>query len=133
MNKREKKSYAKALESAEKLLGSENLDQFIEKAEARATRHVERFSELWVSIQTILEMGKAWARREYKNVPKKTMLSVLAAIIYFVNPFDAIPDFLASFGFLDDAAVFAFVIHSLRGDLQKFREWQNQKNTAMEE
>ena len=31
----------------------------------------------------------------------------MAALAYFVLPFDVVPDFLAGFGFTDDAAVLA--------------------------
>jgi uncharacterized membrane protein YkvA (DUF1232 family) len=35
---------------------------------------------------------------------------LLAALAYFVMPVDAIPDFIAGFGFTDDAAVLAIAI-----------------------
>ncbi len=35
---------------------------------------------------------------------------LFAALAYFVLPFDAVPDFLAGFGFTDDAAVLAAAI-----------------------
>ena len=35
---------------------------------------------------------------------------LLAALAYFVIPIDAIPDFIAGFGFTDDAAVLAIAI-----------------------
>jgi uncharacterized membrane protein YkvA (DUF1232 family) len=39
--------------------------------------------------------------------PSKVKAILLAALAYFVMPADAIPDFLAGFGFTDDAAVLA--------------------------
>ena len=38
--------------------------------------------------------------------PRRSKLLLLAALAYFIMPTDAIPDFLAMFGFTDDAAVF---------------------------
>ncbi len=38
--------------------------------------------------------------------PRRSKLLLLAALAYFITPADAIPDFLAMFGFTDDAAVF---------------------------
>ena len=35
---------------------------------------------------------------------------MLAALAYFVLPFDAVPDFIAGLGYTDDAAVFAALI-----------------------
>ena len=51
------------------------------------------------------------------------MLSI-AAILYFVNPLDVIPDLLPAFGFLDDAGVLAFVLQSIRKDIDRFLDWE---------
>jgi uncharacterized membrane protein YkvA (DUF1232 family) len=42
---------------------------------------------------------------------------LLAALAYFVLPFDAVPDFLAGFGFTDDAAVLAAAITLVSGHI----------------
>lgn len=42
--------------------------------------------------------------------PTKVRAMLMAALAYFVLPFDAIPDFLAGIGFADDAAVIAGTI-----------------------
>jgi len=52
------------------------------------------------------------------------IVSVLGAIIYFVNPLDLIPDFIFLFGYLDDAAIIAFVINMIQNDIKKFIYWE---------
>jgi uncharacterized membrane protein YkvA (DUF1232 family) len=42
--------------------------------------------------------------------PSRVKGVLLAALAYFVLPFDTVPDFLAGFGFTDDAAVLAMAI-----------------------
>ena len=42
--------------------------------------------------------------------PSKVKGILLAALAYFVMPFDVIPDFIAGLGFTDDAAVLAMAI-----------------------
>lgn len=42
--------------------------------------------------------------------PTKVKGVLFAALAYFVMPFDAVPDFIAGFGFTDDAAVLAMAI-----------------------
>jgi uncharacterized membrane protein YkvA (DUF1232 family) len=44
----------------------------------------------------------------------RVKLILLAALAYFVMPFDAVPDFLPIIGFTDDAAVIAAAIASVR-------------------
>jgi len=41
------------------------------------------------------------------KTPKAVKAMLMAALAYFVLPFDAIPDFLAGLGYTDDAAVIA--------------------------
>ena len=42
--------------------------------------------------------------------PARVKGVLIGALAYFVLPFDAIPDFIAGFGFTDDAAVLAMAI-----------------------
>ena len=44
------------------------------------------------------------------RTPARVRAILLAALAYFVVPFDVIPDFVAGFGFTDDAAVLALAI-----------------------
>jgi uncharacterized membrane protein YkvA (DUF1232 family) len=60
---------------------------------------------------------------EYKQIPWKTLLLSLAAILYFLNPLDMIPDFLPGLGYLDDATIVAFVVNSLKNDLEAFKQF----------
>ena len=66
----------------------------------------------------------AWARGEYTRVPWRTVSMAVGALIYFVNPVDAVPDFLLGIGFVDDASVLAMVVASLRRDLERFAKWE---------
>ena len=47
-----------------------------------------------------------------------------------MNPLDVVPDVVPFFGFIDDAAVIAFVIRMLMGDLQRFRRWEAEQEEA---
>ena len=51
------------------------------------------------------------------------MAAIGAALIYFVMPFDFVPDILAGFGLVDDLALVAFVMQKVTGDLQAFSQW----------
>jgi|SRR5581483_5059139 len=44
------------------------------------------------------------------TTPSRVKATLFAALAYFVMPFDVVPDFLAGFGFTDDAAVLALAI-----------------------
>ena len=81
-----------------------------------------RIASVKYDAATLIELLKAWIRGEYREVPWNTLLLGTGAVIYFVNPFDAIPDFIPAAGFLDDASVIGFVLASARSDIEKFRK-----------
>lgn len=67
---------------------------------------------------------KAYALGQYKDVPWKTMLLIIAAIIYFVNPLDLIPDLIPLTGLTDDFAVLLWVYNSVSNEIGKFLTWE---------
>ena len=48
---------------------------------------------------------------------------VIAALAYFINPVDVIPDFVPGVGYLDDALVVGYVLHQIAGEVAKYRKW----------
>ncbi|MCY1373419.1 hypothetical protein D9M69_606940 [compost metagenome] len=49
---------------------------------------------------------------------------MVGALIYFVTPLDALPDWLVGVGFADDLAVMAWVLKTWSGELDAFRAWR---------
>lgn len=84
-------------------------------------RHVRAVKH---DLYAMIRLARAWARREYREVPWKTVLYAVAALVYFVNPIDAIPDAFALIGFVDDVAVVGAVGRAIHQDLQRFRTWE---------
>jgi uncharacterized membrane protein YkvA (DUF1232 family) len=67
---------------------------------------------------------KAYAQGRYRAIPWKTMLIMVAAIIYFVNPIDLLPDLIPVAGLTDDFAILVWVYNSLQGEIDKFITWE---------
>lgn len=51
------------------------------------------------------------------RTPLRVRGILLAALAYFVLPFDAVPDFLAGIGFTDDLAVLTAAIAAIRSNI----------------
>lgn len=53
------------------------------------------------------------------QTPSKVKAVLLAALAYFVTPIDVVPDFVAGFGFTDDAAVLALALGLVAGNIKE--------------
>lgn len=67
---------------------------------------------------------KAYALGQYREVPWKTILLIVAAVIYFVNPLDLVPDIIPLTGLTDDFAVLLWVYNTVSNEIEKFIEWE---------
>jgi uncharacterized membrane protein YkvA (DUF1232 family) len=110
------RSYAKDPERLRQL--------FREAVKMAPTIPRERFKDLWAYFLAMLRLIRAYSRREYRNVPLQSLVMIIGAIIYILNPFDLIPDWIAGLGFADDAVVLAFAVRRTRQTLDDFMSWE---------
>lgn len=82
------------------------------------------FGDAWPYLLAMIRLAREYQRGEYRHVPKPTLLIVIAAIIYFVSPFDVIPDWLPVLGHIDDAFVVTLALRSVRAELDTFMAWE---------
>lgn len=75
-------------------------------------------------LSVFSRLASAYASGKYRAVPWKTVMTVLAAIIYFLNPLDLVPDFIPLMGLTDDFGVLIWVYNSIQGDINKFLDWE---------
>ncbi|MEM8213470.1 DUF1232 domain-containing protein, partial [Morganella morganii] len=61
-------------------------------------------------LRLLQELLVAWVRGEYRGLSRQALLSVIAALAYFLSPVDIVPDFIFGVGLLDDLAVLAWVV-----------------------
>jgi uncharacterized membrane protein YkvA (DUF1232 family) len=91
--------------------------------------HIPRgpFADTWPYLMAMIRLIRAFHRGEYRDITTRNMLVVVAALIYFVSPFDVIPDWVPVFGHIDDAFVVSLALKSVRGDLDTFMAWETSK------
>ena len=101
------------------------LKQMLTKAVSKMGRAEDGpLSEVKEQLQRLIALLKAYVSGDYREVSTQTMITVAAAIVYFVVPFDGIPDFLFGWGLIDDAAVISYVVAQLSSELEAFAAWQ---------
>jgi len=85
-----------------------------------------------INMRTIREqfyvigrMLKAHVNGSYKIRSMRMLIILLAAIIYFINPIDLIPDFIFGIGLADDLAVLTWVYSAAAEEIESFKNWES--------
>jgi uncharacterized membrane protein YkvA (DUF1232 family) len=68
------------------------------------------------------ELIKAYVQGSYTKLPLIRLIKITAALLYFVMPFDFIPDFLPLVGFADDLAIVVWVGKAIKEELDEFEK-----------
>jgi uncharacterized membrane protein YkvA (DUF1232 family) len=85
----------------------------------------QSLTEFKDQILLLTRLVKAYVSGEYRAVPWQTLIRIVAVLVYFVSPFDFIPDFLPVIGLTDDVALMVWLFGSLRTDLDAFSRWEH--------
>lgn len=80
-------------------------------------------SEISNKFFLIGRLLKAQATGKYL-LPIRVIIILLAAVIYFINPIDFIPDFIPGLGLTDDLAVLTWVYRIAADELERFENWE---------
>ena len=117
--------WKRALKVADGVVGDgKRLRDVIEQATMKMFAHADVLKTILDDLQTIFRLVRAWLKGEYRDVSKKSLVVLVGALIYFLMPFDAIPDFIPVIGLTDDVAVIAMALTAAKTEVEKFREWE---------
>jgi len=104
------------------------LGKLFEEARAKiSTTPVDPFKEYYPYLLAMIRIIRAYWKKEYREIPWKSMVMIIAAVVYFVTPTDLIPDYIPFIGYLDDAYVLSFVLRAVKKDLDNFMAWESTK------
>ena len=84
-------------------------------------------------IGLLSRMLKSYASGQYRDIPWKTLVRMIAVLIYFVSPIDFIPDILPIVGISDDIALVVWLVSAIRDDIERFRVWEHTQAVAKNE
>lgn len=100
------------------------------KRKAEAAGRSGALKEVLQTLVAFLRLLWAYASGEYRNVPAKSLILIVAGVLYFVMPFDVIPDFVIGLGFMDDAAVLAWVAGTVKTVVDDFNRWEASRRSS---
>ncbi|MEQ8712749.1 MAG: YkvA family protein [Cyclobacteriaceae bacterium] len=125
---REPKSFDKYKAKAKRLLDDESkVKSLIDVAGDKITAIMSnsaKMSEFADKVRLAIRMVQAYISGEYRELPWRTLIILVAGILYFVTPLDLIPDFIPALGFVDDISVIFWIFRSFADDLEKYQEWE---------
>jgi uncharacterized membrane protein YkvA (DUF1232 family) len=93
-----------------KILNNETIDKYIEK------------------VKIMFSLVNDYRTGSYREIPWKSIAAITGALLYVLNPFDLVPDFIPVIGMLDDASVLALCLKMVSDDLQKYLQWKSPSN-----
>ena len=82
------------------------------------------WNELKSKVNTLASMLQCHVSGKYKAFSNASLLLIVFALLYFIAPTDAIPDFIPALGFTDDASVLYLIYRKLNNDIERFLQWK---------
>jgi uncharacterized membrane protein YkvA (DUF1232 family) len=117
--------FRRALDRAAGLVASDRrLGRLLAAASAALQGRGGALGAVRRDAQGLVRMAREVVAGRYRQLPKASLIAIAAALLYFLDPFDLIPDFIPLVGFADDAAVLLWVASRVRRDLDAFLAWE---------
>jgi uncharacterized membrane protein YkvA (DUF1232 family) len=127
MSQEKNKFFIRAINNAKEIFS--NREKVIETLESAFKKSIAlengngEISRLTDRVKLFVRMIQSYIRGEYREVPLKTILLIFASLIYFINPFDLVGDFIPGIGYVDDAVIILWILKSVEEDILKYQEY----------
>lgn len=80
-------------------------------------------------VKLVMRMITGYLNGSYNDTPWQTIVLLIAGLLYFITPIDAIPDFIPIAGLIDDATVLVWLGKCVRDDLARFKSWESMNDS----
>ncbi len=124
MNERERRKAKRSFEEQIERIKPQDVEEVLRKKgeiEEKLRGPLGKFIE---DVELFFNLLKDFVSGRYREVPWFTVAAVAAALLYILNPFDVIPDYIPVIGLIDDASVVALCLKLVEEDLVKYRAWR---------
>ncbi|MDX1803564.1 MAG: YkvA family protein [Alcanivorax sp.] len=87
----------------------------------------QRLGDGFGQLKLLAALMKDWATGRYREIPWGTLVTLAAALVYFLMPLDAIPDAILVVGLVDDLALLRKAMRWAARDIEQYRRWRQQQ------
>jgi uncharacterized membrane protein YkvA (DUF1232 family) len=82
-----------------------------------------------VDLTLLLALIRDYCSGRYRTVPWWAVSSIAFALLYVLNPFDLIPDFIPVLGQVDDILVISICLSLVGHELKLYRAWKDTRQS----
>lgn len=134
----------KLIQEYEKVLGKEDAEKIINESKAiaedknrldefladveRKIKDIPKIGEVLVYAPLFAQIIRSYLNRDYDKLPSGTLVAMVLALFYLINPVDVIPDIIPGVGAVDDALVFTITASLIKSDVDDYVKWRDNKN-----
>lgn len=125
---RQSSAFKRAQSRAEQYAGDpDKLNDLLGKASDKAASRSGPLGRVRERLMAAFRLIRAYANGSYREVPWSSLVMIIAAVIYFVMPFDFLPDFAIAIGLIDDVAILSWVLGTVSEDIDHFMQWERKQ------
>lgn len=121
-------------------------EELLARASRIGRRDLERLLKSWQKLQKsvygplasrmddvklLFSLVRDFYRGDYRDIPWRSVAAVVATLLYIMNPFDLIPDFLPGIGKVDDLMVLTACLSLIRSDIERYRQWREANRSPL--
>jgi uncharacterized membrane protein YkvA (DUF1232 family) len=98
-------------------------------AASKKGRHAPRgwLADLWTQLKAMIRLIRAYWNNTYRDVSPSDLATIIFAVMYFVMPFDLIPDWIPVAGYIDDAYIVTRALRTVKDALDRFLLWEKEQ------
>ena len=108
------------------------MDNLVERVRKILFSQKSGLRKVMAKILIMIRLLKSYSSGRYRQISASRIILIVAALLYIVSPFDAVFDFLPG-GYLDDAAIVAWLFNLMRIELDLFQDWEEEESKKSQE
>lgn len=99
------------------------VDRMLNAAREKLRDRENTVSTMKTELLSLVRFVQKTVSRDYKLASASAVTLAVVGLIYLLNPIDFIPDMLPT-GLIDDFAVLAYVLRTIKTELDRFKLWE---------